>query len=114
MGTDDYYLVLKALDEHPESSQRGLSATLGLSLGKTHYLVRALAEKGWIKIDNFRRSDNKLSYGYALTPEGILQRWRLTREFLSRKEAEFEKLQVDIERLRQELDGSHPDTPSNC
>ena len=84
-------------------SQRELSETLGLSLGKAHYVLHSLLDKGLVKVGNFRRSDNKRAYAYALTPSGLREKLRLTRAFLSRKEFEFEQLQQTIASLREEL-----------
>jgi EPS-associated MarR family transcriptional regulator len=95
--------TLRLLAVHPELSQRQLSQELGLSLGKTHYLLHALLDKGLVKIKNFRRSDNKLAYSYLLTPRGLSEKLHLTRAFLLRKEAEFEALQAMIAELRQEV-----------
>lgn len=98
--------VLRALESNPSASQRELSAAIGLSLGKTHYLVRALLDKGLVKVRNFRRSGNKLGYMYVLTPSGIQHRAVLTRRFLRTKEAEFEELQRTLVQLRQELENA--------
>ncbi len=100
--------VLRLLAEEPQLSQRELSLALGLSLGKTHYLLHALLDKGLVKVRNFRRSDRKLAYAYVLTPQGMRQKLQLTRDFLARKEAEFEALKVTIEGLRNEIGGSQP------
>src|SRR6059058_4479678 len=97
--------VLRLLDADPSLTQRGLSQALGLSLGKTHYVLHALLDKGLVKIENFRRNDNKLAYAYLLTPKGMREKLKLTRSFLARKEAEFERLQATIARLRQEVQG---------
>jgi EPS-associated MarR family transcriptional regulator len=104
--------ALRVLAGRPEVSQRQLSQALGLSLGKTHYVLRALLAKGWVKIENFRRNDNRLAYAYLLTPKGVRQKVRLTRLFLARKEAEFELLQATIKRLRHEVDGAQATEPS--
>lgn len=95
--------MLRLLEHHPDLSQRDLSEALGLSLGKTNYVIRALLDKGLVKVRNFRRSGNKLAYAYVLTPTGFAEKLRLTRAFLTRKEAEFEQLQQTIETLRAEL-----------
>jgi EPS-associated MarR family transcriptional regulator len=95
--------TLRLLETQPELSQRQLSRALGLSLGKTHYVLHALLEKGLVKVRNFRRSDHKLAYAYVLTPSGLVEKMRLTRAFLSRKEAEFEALQKAIASLRAEV-----------
>ena len=100
--------VLRLLRQRPDMSQRELSEVLGLSLGKTHYVLHSLLDRGLVKAGNFRRSGNKLAYAYVLTPSGIHEKLRLTRAFLSRKEAEFEDLRRMIAALKGELsDTSH-------
>ena len=98
--------VLRLLEQRPEMSQRELSDALGLSLGRTHFVLHALLDKGLVKARNFRRSDNKLAYAYVLTPSGMHEKLRLTRAFLSRKEAEFEDLRRMIAALKGELSGA--------
>lgn len=95
--------VLRLLEERPELSQRQLSETLGLSLGKAHYVLHSLLDCGLVKAGNFRRSDNKRAYAYMLTPAGLREKLQLTRAFLSRKEAEFEQLRHTIAALKSEL-----------
>jgi EPS-associated MarR family transcriptional regulator len=103
-GTSDAQLfMLRLLDEHPNLSQRELAHRLGVSLGKSHYLLRALLSKGWVKVGNFRRSDNKAAYAYLLTPSGVREKAALTRDFLARKEVEFGRLQELIATLRREV-----------
>lgn len=95
--------VLRLLVDQPELSQRQLSAMLGLSLGKTHYVLHALLEKGLVKVRNFSRSANKPAYAYVLTPSGMLEKALLTKAFLARKENEFEALRLVIATLKSEL-----------
>lgn len=95
--------VLRLLEQRPDLSQRELSVTLGLSLGKTHYVLHSLLDLGLVKVRNFTRSNNKLAYAYVLTPNGLREKMRLTRAFLTRKEAEFKRLQHTIASLRVEL-----------
>ncbi len=95
--------VLRLLEQRPDMSQRELSEALGLSLGKAHYVLHSLLDKGLVKAGNFRRSDHKLAYAYVLTPSGMRERLRLTRAFLARKEAEFEQLRRTIAALKGEL-----------
>lgn len=96
------YELLRQLNREPTASQRNLAARLGVSVGKVNYCLRALVDKGWVKANNFRRSDNKLAYAYLLTPAGIEAKAQLTRSFLKRKLSEFERLQTEIEQLQQE------------
>ena len=95
--------LLRLLEQHPEYSQRQLAVALGVSLGKTHYLLKALLGKGYVKAQNFQRSDRKLGYLYVLTPQGVRQRLQLTQSFLVRKEHEYEMLKGQIVSLRKEL-----------
>ena len=95
--------LLRLLEQHPDFSQRQLAVALGVSVGKTHYLLKALLAKGWVKARNFQRSDRKLGYLYVLTPSGVRQRVTLTQAFLVRKEQEYEMLKRQIQLLRQEV-----------
>jgi EPS-associated MarR family transcriptional regulator len=101
-----HFRILRLIEERPEISQRELAGILGVSLGKTHYLLKALLDKGLVKMGNFRRHDNKLAYVYKLTPTGIAAKLSLTREFLDHKEAEYLALHREIAQLRQELQAS--------
>lgn len=98
--------LMRLLEQHPEYSQRQLSSVLGVSLGKTHYLLHALLDAGWVKAQNFCRSDRKLRYLYVLTPSGVVQRMKLTRAFLARKELDYILLEAQIDALRRELEAS--------
>ena len=84
-------------------TQRQLSKELGLSLGKTNYVLHAFMDKGLMKLSNFKRSDNKVGYLYLLTPEGIEEKSILAKNFLERKAAEYIKLKEEIEILKSEL-----------
>ena len=95
--------LLRLLEQHPDYSQRQLALELGVSLGKTNYLLKALLMKGWVKAQNFQRSDRKLGYLYVLTPTGVRRRFQLTQAFLTRKERDYERLQGQIVLLREEL-----------
>lgn len=104
--------VLRLLERQPDVSQRELSAALGLSLGRTHFVLHALLDKGLVKMRNFQRSHRKLAYAYVLTPRGFSEKLRLTQRFLARKEVEYEALKKTIATLRQELGAPSPDTTS--
>jgi EPS-associated MarR family transcriptional regulator len=96
--------LLRLLELHPDYSQRQLASSLGVSLGKTHYLLKALLAKGWVKAQNFRRNDHKLGYLYVLTPHGVRHRFQLTQRFLMHKEQEYQALRDQIALLRAELE----------
>ena len=100
---DVRFRLLRLLEEHPKKSQREISDELGLSLGAINYVLKALVEKGEVKINNFRASNNKLRYAYILTPRGIDVKARLTGGFLKRKYEEFAALKAEIDALEAEL-----------
>ena len=97
---ENHLKVLRLLEANPGLSQRDLSQTLGISLGKTNYCMRALLDKGLIKMQNFRNSQNKIAYIYLLTPAGIVAKAELTSRFLKLKLYEYDVLKQEIEQLR--------------
>lgn len=99
------FQVLRALEGNPRTSQRELADALGISLGKANYCLKALLDRGLIKVRNFRSSQNKLAYAYLLTPKGMAAKTSLTARFLKSKMAEYEALRQEIEELRQEAGG---------
>ncbi|MBI4995428.1 MAG: MarR family EPS-associated transcriptional regulator [Rhodocyclales bacterium] len=94
--------VLRLIEVNPEMSQRELAEALGVSLGKTNYCLKALLDRGLIKVQNFRNSKNKAAYAYYLTPEGMRRKAGLTAGFLKRKIAEYQLLKREIELLKAE------------
>ena len=97
------YELLRQLGGSESTNQRDLAARLGVSVGKVNYCLRAVIDRGWVKVNNFRRADNKWAYAYLLTPSGVSAKVHLTRKFLERKEREFEQLQGEIAMLRREV-----------
>ena len=87
-------------------SQRELAQALGVSLGAANYCLKALVEKGWVKLENFQKNPNKLGYLYLLTPMGISAKAQLTASFLRRKLAEYDGLRKEIDKLQAEVDKS--------
>jgi EPS-associated MarR family transcriptional regulator len=96
------YRVLNQLDNDPHMTQRQLADVLGVSLGKTNYVVKALIDVGWLKLGNFRRSNNKMGYAYLLTPAGVVEKAVITKRFLIRKRQEYKLLSLEIARLEVE------------
>ena len=96
-------LLLRRLAADPDASQRQLAGELGMSLGKLNYCLQALIAKGWVKAGNFSRSPNKKGYAYLLTPKGFEAKALLTVQFLQYKMSEYEKLQLEIAELQQEV-----------
>ena len=95
--------LMRLLDEETRLSQRRIANLLGVSLGSVNYCLRALVAKGWVKVNNFRRSDNKLAYAYILTPRGVAERTALTKQFLKRKLDEYDQLKVEIALLETQM-----------
>jgi EPS-associated MarR family transcriptional regulator len=98
-----YYRTLKLLQKTPELTQRQIAEKLGVSLGKGHYVVKALIDVGCLKIDNFQKSDNKIGSMYKLTAKGVREKARLAKRFLKSKQDEYKQLQKEIRSLKGEV-----------
>jgi EPS-associated MarR family transcriptional regulator len=108
-STDESSLqVLRLLERNPQLTQRELAAELGVSLGKANYCVKALLAKGFLKLQNFRGSNNKLAYAYLLTPSGIAAKSSLAVRYLQIKMTEYEYLRAEIEQLQREAGAASP------
>ena len=94
----DHFDVMRKIQKQPQTSQRDLAEQLGFSLGKLNYCLKALQQKGLIKIKNFERNPNKLNYIYVLTPEGVAEKTRLTINFMKRKMEEYDELKKELEK----------------
>ena len=100
---DTYFRVLRMLQDNPDMTQREIAEKLGISTSGLNYCLKALIDKGWVKVHNFSQSKNKFGYIYVLTPQGIAEKAMLAGRFLRRKMAEYEQLQVEIEALKVEM-----------
>ena len=99
MENQDHFDVLRKIQKKPDSSQRELAEELGFSLGKLNYCLRALKNKGLVKIKNFRKQPDKVSYmQYVLTPKGISARTKLTLNFMKRKMKEYDELKAELKK----------------
>ena len=103
MLTDEYrYRILKLLEADPQASQRRIADELGISLGRVNYCLKALVDKGLVKVNNFRNNANKRTYLYLLTPRGIEEKTKVTLRFLKVKLEEYEALKGELEQLQHE------------
>jgi EPS-associated MarR family transcriptional regulator len=100
---DTYFRVMRILQENPDLTQRELAEKLGISVGGLNYCLKALMEKGLVKMKNFANSKNKFGYVYVLTPTGMAEKAVITHRFLLRKMDEYEALKAEIEELRSEV-----------
>lgn len=94
----DHLNILRKIKKKPSSSQRELASDLGFSLGKLNYCLRALKQKGHIKINNFKNNPKKINYIYILTPKGISHKAKLTLDFMKLKMKEYDELRSEIEK----------------
>ena len=101
-----HFRVLRLLEANPAMNQRDLADALGVSLGKTNYCLKALLDKGMLKMQNFQNSKKKLAYAYLLTPRGISEKAALTGRFLQRKMDEYAVLKSEIESLKREQESA--------
>tara|TARA_X000001036_G_C20483948_1_gene726907 strand:- start:47 stop:355 length:309 start_codon:yes stop_codon:yes gene_type:complete len=95
----DHFEVLRKIQKKPESSQRELAEELGFSLGKLNYCLKELQTKGLVKLENFKKRSNKISYlQYVITPRGIAERTKLTINFMKRKMKEYDELKKELKK----------------
>jgi len=104
MNEEVHYRLLKILESAPNKGQRQLAQELGYSLGKVNYCLKALMDKGLVKMDNFCHSESKRAYVYKLTPAGLQEKAAVTLRFLKRKLAEYEQIKSEIAQLKQEVE----------
>ncbi len=94
----DHFEVLRRIKDNPQTSQRELANELGFSLGKLNYCLKALQNKGLVKLQNFQKQSNKISYlRYIITPKGISERTKLTIKFMEKKMKEYDELKKELE-----------------
>ena len=105
-------MAMRLLEANPKMTQRELAEALGVSLGAANYCLKALVEKGWIKLENFQKNPNKLGYLYLMTPKGVTAKARLTSQFLQSKLAEYERLKKQIASLTDEVKNASSDFDS--
>ena len=101
--TSDDLNILRYLEAEQKVSQRELSNSLNISLGKVNFIIRALIEKGIVKAQNFKNSKNKRAYAYYITKEGIQEKSRLTVKFFQRKMSEYDSLKEELRVLEAEI-----------
>ena len=101
---ETHFRILRILQGNPDLTQRELADQLGMSLGGLNYCIKALIDKGCVKMQNFQNSKNKFKYFYLLTPQGIAEKVTLTSRLLKRKMKEYEALKVEIKALKSEVD----------
>jgi EPS-associated MarR family transcriptional regulator len=100
---DTYFRVLRMLQDNPDMTQREIAEKLGISTSGLNYCLKALIDKGWVKVHNFSQSKNKFGYIYVLTPQGITEKLTLTSRFLKRKKQEYDALKLEIDALQSEV-----------
>ena len=97
----DHFEVLRRIKDNPQTSQRELANELGFSLGKLNYCLKALQNKGLVKLQNFQKQSNKISYlRYIITPKGISERTKLTIKFMKKKMKEYDELKKELEKKK--------------
>ena len=98
------YRILKLLSAQPNLSQRALADRLGISLGRTNYLLSELIEEGVIRMKRLQSAPQKISYAYLLTPRGLKEKARITARFLKQKKEEYKQLKTQIKEITEELE----------
>tara|TARA_B100001123_G_scaffold410540_1_gene505791 strand:- start:105 stop:431 length:327 start_codon:yes stop_codon:yes gene_type:complete len=96
----DHFEILRKIEQNPNSSQRKLAEELGFSLGKLNYCLKALKNKGLVKIENFAKNPNKINYIYVLTPKGFSEKTKLTVNFMKTKMKEYDELKAELKKAK--------------
>ena len=96
----DHFEVLRKIEQNPNSTQRELAEELGFSLGKFNYCLKALKNKGLVKIENFTKNPNKINYMYVLTPKGFSEKTNLTINFMKTKMKEYDELKAELKKAK--------------
>ena len=99
---DIRFRVMRLISANPEMSSRQIADEVGISNGSAYYVLTALVEKGFVKLENFKNNPRKGQYAYLLTPKGIREKSLLTNRFIERKRQEFEDLRAEIQALEEE------------
>ena len=95
--------VMRLLSDNPEISTRALADAVGISNGSAYYVLKALVDKGFVKLESFRNSSRKRNYSYLLTPKGMSEKSLLTHDFITRKRLEYDALSIEIKILEEEV-----------
>ena len=91
--------LLNLLSKNPELTQRQMQKQLEVSLGKVNKCLSKLAEKGWIKVDRFKKADNKPAYLYTITTAGYQEVINLNLQLLQTKISEYSEIKNEIDQL---------------
>jgi EPS-associated MarR family transcriptional regulator len=97
------YKVLKEIEINPSHTQRSLAEKLNVSLGKINFIISGLVEKGIIKAKKLKNNPDKIRWQYILTPKGIKEKIRITREYLNKRTEEYENIKKELEELKEEV-----------
>lgn len=98
---DEFYdrelLILAEVENEPELTQRVLATKIGIALGLTNFLLRNLAQRGYIRVSHAGWKRRL----YALTPEGISRKLQLTASYIRRVLSHYQSVR---QTLREELE----------
>lgn len=95
-NNQDYFEILRKINNNSKLTQRSLAKELDFSLGKLNYCLAELKKKGLVKFKNFSQNPNKSNYIYLLTPKGISEKTKLTLNFMKKKIKEYEELKKEL------------------
>ncbi len=98
------YKIIKELEGNPSHTQRSLAQKMNVSVGKINYIISGLIEKGLIKAKKIKNHPDKIRWQYNLTPRGIREKVKITRDYLKFRLKEFESIQEEITELKKEVD----------
>lgn len=91
--------ILEHIHEEPTITQRNLASKLGIALGLTNSYIKRLGKKGYIKIKNL----NGKRIMYILTPKGLIEKTRLTCNYMARSFNYFKEIKQKIDKTYSKL-----------
>ena len=105
--------VMRLISCDAEVSSRQVADAVGISNGSAYYILTALVDKGFVKLNNFKKNPRKGCYAHILTAKGIREKSLLTHYFIKRKRQEFEDLRTEIATLEDEVGFSVREEPTS-
>ncbi|MEI6093679.1 MAG: winged helix-turn-helix transcriptional regulator [bacterium] len=85
--------ILDLIDKDGRVTQTELSRSLRVSIGLVNAYLKNLVNKGYVKVSNVKSSTIK----YMLTPEGLAQKYHLTRTYMAHSLDYYRKIKVAVE-----------------
>ena len=91
--------LLEAIAERPDVRQVDLAGRIGVAVGTVNWLLKRLSAKGYVKVQRI----GQWQWTYLLTPSGVREKARLTRQYLQASFRIYRKTREEAQALLGEL-----------